>query len=756
MVGFRKFRYRKSTFSVWLQFKRHLNKKNWKNEFAIPELEVEIGETTLKFSSGKLARFADGAAVAQLGETSVLVTAVSQRQSTTQSFLPLTVDYRQKAAAAGRIPTNHLRREIGPTEREILTSRVIDRSVRPLFPAGYSYGTQVMCNLLAVDGLNDPDVISINAASAALSVSDIPWNGPVAAVRIGIVGEDVIINPTRRQLQKSSLNIMLTGTTQRKVVMLEGEADRVPLHKVEQALSQGIKATQTIVSKITELREALGKPKRVYESPRSAPTHVLEAVESFALNHVRDVLYNDEHDKVSRDQALKAVGEHVVANVKETYPDEDDGTVFSCYQNFVKKVFRSLILDESRRCDGRGLADLRDIACSVDLYKPLHGSSLFQRGQTQVLCTVTFDSLDTAAKSDPVSVITGGLREKNFLLHYEFPPYATNETGRGGIGRRELGHGALAERGLKAVMPSESEFTTRLTSEVLESNGSSSMASVCGGSLALMDAGVQVKEAVAGVAMGLVTYTEPETGKVLQHKILTDLLGIEDYMGDMDFKMAASATGLTALQADIKLPGIPFFVVVKALEEGFVATKQILDIMSKTISSPRKEFKACGPVTEKLELDHSKQSRLVGMGGYNLRKLKSETGVVLTRIDEASFQVFAPNADALAEAKEMMEEILEDQKEPALEFGSIYTGKIVEIKEFGVLVELHPSICPILLHNSQLDQRKVSHASSLGLDVGHEVTVKYFGRDPASGNHRISRKVLQTPGIPLIRNLNPK
>ncbi|GFO35360.1 polyribonucleotide nucleotidyltransferase [Plakobranchus ocellatus] len=711
---------------------------------------------TLKFNTGKLARFADGAAVAQLGDTSVLVTAVSQKQSSPQSFLPLTVDYRQKAAAAGRIPTNHLRRELGPTEREILTSRVIDRSIRPLFPDGYFYSTQVMCNLLAVDGLNDPDVISINAASAALSVSDIPWNGPVAAVRVGIVGEDVVINPTRRQLQNSSLNIVLTGTTQRRVVMLEGEADRAPLHKVEQALSQGIKATQAIIGKINELQATLGKTKRILEPPKTSPARIVEAVESFALNHVRDVLCNDDHDKISRDQALKAVGEQVVANVKEIYPEEEDGAIFSSYQSFVKKIFRDLILDEDRRCDGRGLNNLRDISCSVDLYKPLHGSALFQRGQTQVLCTVTFDSLDSAAKSDPVSVITGGLKEKNFLLHYEFPPYATNETGRGGIGRRELGHGALAERGLKAILPSESDFTTRLTSEVLESNGSSSMASVCGGSLALMDAGVQVKEAAAGVAMGLVTRTEADTGKVLQHKILTDLLGIEDYMGDMDFKMAATASGLTALQADIKLPGIPFFVVIKALEEGFVAIKQILDIMSNTISSPRKELKGCGPVTEKLELDQSKQSRLVSMGGYNLRKLKSETGVTVTRVDEGSFQVFAPNADAMAEAKEMMEKMMEDQKEPILEFGSIYTGRITEVKEFGVMVELHPNLRPILLHNSQLDQRKVSHASSLGLDVGHEVTVKYFGRDPASGNHRISRKVLQSPGIPLIRNLNPK
>ncbi|XP_005100862.2 polyribonucleotide nucleotidyltransferase 1, mitochondrial [Aplysia californica] len=749
-------RVRKGFKHVWLRPHRLKHSNPWRDIKCNPQLVIACGNDTMRFSSGKMARFADGAAVVQLGETSVLVTAVSQRQSGTQSFLPLTVDFRQKAAAAGRIPTNHLRRELGPSAKEILTSRVIDRSLRPLFPAGFYYNTQVMCNLLAVDGANDPDIISINAASAALAVSDIPWNGPVAAVRVGVVDDEVVINPTRRQLQKSSLNIILTGTSENKVVMLEGEADRVPLHKVEQALSQAVKATQSIIKTIRELQEAVGKPKRALDPLKVFPQHIENAVQSFSHNHIRDILFNDEHNKISRDQALRAIGEQVVLNVKESFPEVEESVVLSSYQTYVKQVFRNLILDESRRCDGRSLTEMRDISCEVDLYQPLHGSALFQRGQTQVLCTVTFDSLASALKSDPLSVTTGSSTEKKFMLHYEFPPYATNETGRGGIGRRELGHGALAEKGLKPILPDESDFTVRLTSEVLESNGSSSMASVCGGSLALMDAGVQVKEPAAGVAMGLVTRTDPETGKISHHQILTDLLGIEDYMGDMDFKMAATARGMTAIQADIKLPGIPFFIVIKALEGGFAATKQIMEIMSQTISSPRKSLKTCGPVTEKLVLDHSKQSRLVGFGGYNLRKLKSETGVTVTRIDEGSFQVFAPNADAMAEAKELMEKFMEDQREPDLEFGAIYTGRIVEIREFGVMVELHPKLKPVLLHNSQLDQRKVSHASSLGMEVGNEISVKYFGRDPSTGTHRISRKVLQSPGVPLIRKLNPK
>ncbi|XP_059141035.1 polyribonucleotide nucleotidyltransferase 1, mitochondrial-like, partial [Physella acuta] len=512
--------------AILKSFRRRVHNGNnpWKDSFSEAECDFELGDRVFRISTGKLARFADGAAVAQLGDTSVLVTAVSQKQDTSSSFLPLTVDYRQKAAAAGRIPTNFLRRELGPTEKEILTSRVIDRSLRPLFPSGFFCNTQVMCNLLAVDGVNDPDIVSINAASAALAVSDIPWDGPVGAVRVGLLGSDVIMNPTRRQLQKSSLNIIVTGTKERKVVMLEGEADRVGLHKVEQALSYALKTTQTIVDQIKSLQAMVGKQKREVEPPKLLPADVTEAVKSLAMNHVRDVLYNNDHHKISRDQALKTIGDTVMSNIKSIYPDVDERVISSCYQTLVKQMFRDLILDEDRRCDGRALDQLRDISCSVDVLKPLHGSAIFQRGQTQVFCTVTFDSLDSAVKSDPISVITGSMKEKNFMLHYEFPPYATNETGRGGIGRRELGHGALAEKGLKAILPEESEFTTRVTSEVLESNGSSSMASVCGGSLALMDAGVAVKEPAAGVAMGLVTRINPQSGQLEKHKILTDLL----------------------------------------------------------------------------------------------------------------------------------------------------------------------------------------------------------------------------------------
>ncbi|XP_071079046.1 polyribonucleotide nucleotidyltransferase 1, mitochondrial-like [Haliotis cracherodii] len=739
-----------------LQFKRRSHSNPWKSGDYGATVETEIGNRPFKISSGKLARFADGTAVAQHGDTSVLVTAVSRDRSVQQNFVPLTVDYRQKAAAAGRIPTNYLRREIGPSDSEVLTSRLIDRSIRPLFPQGFYNETQIMCNLLAVDGMNDPDIISINAASAALAVSHIPWNGPVGAVRVGLIDNEVVVNPTRRQMFQSTLNLVITGSEHDKVVMLEASANNVYLQDFQKAVKYGLKETQAIIRQIKKLQNQIGQEKKEVP-PVSAPSEqITSIVKSLAELKLRDIFTDSSHDKISRDVAVRKVRTEVVRDVQESLlqngaspqstdqPEVDAQAIHQAFDALSKEIFRNLILDEHKRCDGRGLRDLRDISCQVDLYKPLHGSAIFQRGQTQVLCTVTFDSLDTAFKSDPMSVVAGGLKEKNFMLHYEFPPYATNETGRiGASKRRELGHGALAEKGLRPLIPSNFPFTIRLTSEVLESNGSSSMASVCGGSLALMDAGVPISDAAAGVAIGLVTRTDPEKSDILEYKLLTDLLGIEDYLGDMDFKLAGTKKGITALQADIKLSGIPAKIVMEAIQQAADAKYEILKIMNNTLAKPRSSRKENGPVTETLQVPPHKRPRFVGAGGYNLQKIRSQTGVTITNMDETTFQVFAPNKDAMEEAREIIDELLQDNV-PEFEFGAICTGKIVEIKEYGVMVELHPRLQPVLIHNSQLDMRKVNHPSVLGLEVGQEIRAKYFGRDPANGRMRLSRKVLQT------------
>nr|CAI5850270.1 unnamed protein product [Callosobruchus analis] len=688
----------------------------------------------LNISSGQYARLADGCAVGTLGDTSVMVTAVSKTKPTQANFLPLVVDYRQKLAAAGRIPTNFFRRELGPTEREILTSRLIDRSLRPLFPDGYNYETQIVCNMLAVDGVHNPDVISINAASAALSLSDIPWNGPIGAVRVGFIDNEVIINPTRKELQLSLLNLVIAATRRNLIVMLEGNANDILLPDLQKSIKTGTKEAQHIVNGIEKLQKTCGKPKRSSEKPPEPSEEVMEAMRSLTEMRAKEIFKNYTYDKIGRDQALNEVRTDATEAIKPSFPDIDSNLINEAYNRIVKKIFRDVIFEEERRCDGREFDQLRDISCKVNLYKPLHGSSIFQRGQTQVFCTVTLDSHESAMKLDPLSI---GIKEKNFFVHYEFPPFATNEIGRmGPIGRREMGHGALAEKGLMSVLPHDFPFTIRLTSEVLESNGSSSMATVCGGSLALMDAGVPLTSPAAGVAIGLKKEIE-------EYQILTDILGIEDYMGDMDFKIAGTRKGITALQADIKIPGLPLKIVMESLQKAVDAKSSILSIMHDCIDKPRLEKKDNWPVCEKLEVEAHKRSRLLGVGGYNVKKLYAETGVQVSQVDDTTFQIFAPSQHAMDEAKEIIDKLLTTEKAPDLDFGGIYKATIVELRDIGVMVTLYPGMPPALLHNSQLDQRKVAHPSALGLEVGQEIQVKYFGRDPVSGLMRLSRKVLQ-------------
>ncbi|KAL7301453.1 hypothetical protein TKK_0005893 [Trichogramma kaykai] len=696
-------------------------------------------------STGKFARMADGCAVATLGDTSVMVTTVSKSHSSNNtSFVPLIVDYKQKAAAAGRIPTNFFRRELGQTEHEILTSRLIDRSLRPLFPKKYNYETQIMCNMLAIDGINDPDVLSINGAATALALSDIPWNGPVGAVRVGFIDKEIVINPTRREMSQSSLNLIITATKENLVVMLEGSADNISEEDLKRAIESGVKECQSIVQTIQKLQNSHGKKKRVLDPPNELSDEVKEAVKMLSEMKLREVFTDYKHDKLSRDNAIANIRNELMTAMKLSFPDLDLSAIVEYFSEVSKTVFRSLIFENNLRCDGRKLNELRTISCAADLFKPLHGSALFQRGQTQVLCTVTLDSPDSALKIDTVSMLASGIKEKNFFLHYEFPPYATNETGKSGIGRRETGHGALAERGLRSVVPKDYPFTIRLTSEVLESNGSSSMASVCGGSLALMDAGIPITSAAAGVAIGLMTNYNENTNSIEDYKILTDILGIEDYLGDMDFKVAGTKTGFTAVQADIKIPGLPLDIVFKSLEQAHSGKSQILDIMNKVISRPRTNKKDNMPVTESIDIPMHLRGRLLGFGGSNIKKIFLQTGVHINQDENFKFTLFAPNKSAMNEAKEMIESSIKEVKQPTLEFGGIYTAKIVELKDSGVLVTLYPTMQPALLPNSQLDQRKINHPSALNLKVGDELQVKYFGRDPASGQIRMSRKVLQT------------
>uniref|UniRef100_A0A4W6F8W9 polyribonucleotide nucleotidyltransferase n=1 Tax=Lates calcarifer TaxID=8187 RepID=A0A4W6F8W9_LATCA len=675
-------------------------------------LGVDLGEKKLEISSGKFAKFADGSAVVQLGDTSVMVTAVSKTKPSLSQFMPLVVDYRQKAAAAGRIPTNYLRRELGTTDNEILTSRLIDRSIRPLFPPGYFYDTQILCNLLAVDGVNDPDVLAINAASAALALSDIPWNGPIGAVRVGMVDGELLINPTRAEMTSSTLNLIVAGGPSSQVVMIEASAENVLQQDFCHAVKVGVKHTQQIILAIQQLAR---------EQKVTKPEYL-----------------------ISRDEAINKIRLETEENLKEKFPQAEPFEIIESFNIVSKEIFRNLVLNEYRRCDGRELTALRNISCDVDLFKPLHGSALFQRGQTQVLCSVTFDSLESSIKTDIITTALSGIKDKNFMLHYE-------------VSKILFFIWALAEKALRPVIPKDFPFTIRVTAEVLESNGSSSMASACGGSLALMDAGVPISSAVAGVAVGLISKANPEKPAEIQdYRLLTDILGIEDYLGDMDFKLAGTNKGITALQADVKIPGLPLKVVMEAIQQATVAKREILGIMNKCLAKPRDSRKESGPVVENVRVPVSKRARFVGPGGYNLRRLQAQTGVTISQVDEETFSVFAPSPGAMNEAQDFITEICKDDQEQQLEFGAIYTATITEIRDIGVMVKLYPNMSPALLHNSQLDHKRIKHPSALGLEVGQQIQVKYFGRDPTDGRMRLSRKVLQSPAATVIKTLSEK
>ncbi|CAD1471875.1 unnamed protein product, partial [Heterotrigona itama] len=713
---------------------------------AVESVDIKLSnDSTFTLSTGKYARFTSGSVIASMGNTSVMTTVVRKNVPCDDNVIPLTVNYRQKASAIGRIPTNFLRREIGYTDHEILISRIIDRSLRPLFNAEYCYETQIVCNLLATDGINNPDVLCINAASAALSISDIPWTGPVAAVRVGLIDSAYVINPSKRELQQSKLNLVLSCLSKNLIVMIEGTANEILEPELRKAIKIGAKECQTIIESIMKLQKKIGKPKLKIVKHSELNSDVKTFVRNFAEHELRTIFNCHSYDKVSRDDAISNLRNRMLESITNRDSDfiKNATKVFS---EITKETFRSVIFETDKRCDGRNLDELRNIECQINLFEPLHGSAFFQRGQTQVLCTVTLDSIENSLKLDTMSMLSSGVKEKNFFLHYEFPPYAVNETGKlTGIDRREIGHGALAEKGLQAIIPKDYPFTIRLTSEVLESNGSSSMASICGGSLALIDAGVPILSPVAGVAMGLIS--NPTTQLTNEdYKILTDISGIEDHFGDMDFKIAGTKRGFTALQVDVKVAGISSKLTMKTIEKAHIAKNRIIAIMNTTLSSAsHNKKKANKPVIDTMEIPVHQRGKFLGVGGINLKNIFYETGVNIHSEDNITFSIFAPNQNAMDEAKNMINEILEKKVEPVLTFGDIYTAKITEIRETGVMVVLYPNMIPTLLPNSQLDQRKIHHPSVLGLNVGDEIKVKYFGRDPVNGHVRLSRKVLQGP-----------
>ncbi len=577
---------------------------------------ASVGAAPISIETGKLAKLADGAVTLRYGDTILLVSAVSATSiKEGQDWFPLTVDYREKAASVGKIPGGYFKREGRPSEKEILTCRMTDRPLRPLFPKGYLYDTQIIGTLLSADGENDPDILLINGASAALCVSDIPFAGPVGAVRVGRVNGEFIANPNHAQREHSDLDLVYAGTEE-DVIMIEGEARELPEADFVAALRFAHESVKLMVAAQKELAAAVNKAKR--EMPLfTVRPDVQEVAYAVAGSRIEEAIYQP--SKAARNKAVSALKAEVKTAILAAHADASHFEVSQAFEYLQKKAFRTSILDRGQRADGRGLFDIRPLSGEVGLLPRSHGSALFARGETQALALVTLASSD---ESQSLDAYTGGDAEKAFILHYNFPPFSVNETGRtGSPGRREIGHGALAERSLYPVIPQQADFpyTIRVSSEIMESNGSTSMASVCGGCLALMDAGVPIKAPVAGISVGLVTeFADENDREPARHTLLTDIIGSEDHYGDMDFKLCGTETGITGFQLDLKLPGIPIDLLAQAIDKAKEARGTILEVMRGVLAQPRQELSQFAPRIQTIKIPPDKIGLLIGPGGKTI------------------------------------------------------------------------------------------------------------------------------------------
>ena len=691
------------------------------------KVTAQIGAHSISIETGKIAKLADGSVIVSCGETIVLASAVS---ATTikegQDFFPLTVDYREKAAAAGKFPGGYFKREGRPTEKETLTSRMTDRPLRPLFPQGYFYDTQVISILLSADGENDPDILSMNGASAALTVSDIPFKGPIGAVRIGRVNGEFVANPTHTDRLQSDLDLIYVGT-ENDVIMIEGAANELPEAEFLKALEFAHGHAREMIRAQKELAAQVGKPKREMPLLNVKP-ELLEIAYQVAGDRIEGALYTQ--GKVARSKAVHALREEVKAAMLQKYPEADDFAISQAFDYVQKKAFRVSVLEKQKRMDGRGYQDLRQISSEVGVLPRAHGSAIFQRGETQALALATLAPIEEAQMIDAYG---GGEQSKRFLLHYNFPPFSVGETGRfGGASRREIGHGALAERSLEPVVPSENDFryAIRISSEVMESNGSTSMASVCGGMLALMDAGVPVKDVVAGISVGLVT--EYDNDQLKRYELLTDIIGSEDHFGDMDFKLCGTAKGVTGYQLDLKLPGISLKILSEAIQRAKEARSKILEIMRGAIDTPRAELSKYAPRIETIKINPEKIGALIGPGGKTIKGIVAETGAEINIEDDGSVHIYATSGESMARTKEIIGGMTKE-----IEIGATYQGRVVSTKEFGAFVEVFPGKDG-LVHISELADFRVKRTEDVA-KVGDIIWVKCIGIDD-KGRVKLSRK----------------
>ena len=693
---------------------------------------ITAEELGITISTGDIARQASGAVTIALGDTHLFVCAtVAEELRPGQNWFPLSVDYREKYSAAGRFPGGYFKREGRPSEKEILTSRLCDRPLRPLFPKGFMNEVQVIGNLLSTDLVNDADVLMVNGASAAVLISDIPWNGPVGCARIGHIDGEFVVNPTNEQQCDSDLDLIYVGTAT-EMLMIEGSADQLPEQRFLEALEFGQKAIQPIIEAQKQLAAIAGKEKRTFELYNVSEEN-LQFVRTLLGDRLQTAIYTPK--KSERRRAIAELKEEAGEAMLEKFGEEDydPNQLDMALETMQKEIYREGILQTRKRADGRSPDDLRQIDCQTDVLPMVHGSSIFTRGETQSIGLLTLGAMSEAQSLD---AITGGSKEKSFILHYNFPPYSVGETGRFfGPGRREIGHGALAERSLLPVVPAEDDFpySIRIVSEIMESNGSTSMASVCSGCLALMDAGVPILAPVAGISIGLVSEAD-EQGTITRKVVLTDIVGDEDHFGDMDFKICGTREGITAFQLDLKIDGLPPAIARQAIERSRQVRLNILDAMADALAQPRSDLKDNAPRIEKVQIDPEKIGLLIGPGGKTIRKITEVSGANIEIDDDNSGKVYIYSNNKLS-LEAACEEIRLLTAE--IEVEKVYRGTVKSVKEFGAFVEALPGK-EGLVHISELADFRVRRTEDVA-KVGDEMWVKCIGIDN-KGRVKLSRR----------------
>jgi polyribonucleotide nucleotidyltransferase len=683
--------------------------------------ETELAGRTLKIEVGKMAGLANGAALVSFGDTTVLCTATMAKAPREGiDFFPLGVDYEERLYAVGRIPGSFMRREGRPGEKAILTARLIDRQIRPFFPSDMRNDVAIMCTVLSVNYDHSPEVAAMIGTSVALSISDIPWNGPIVGLRMGYTDGKYVVCPTSEEQKNSQLQLTVAGSRD-KIVMIEAGADQFPDDMMLTAIAKAHEEIKRLIELVSKIQSECGLPKATYPSVK-LPEEMFEAVKGYAMNRVKDAVDTD--DKTVRDARIDEITADVKEHFAEEYPDSN-ALLDECMYKLQKYVVRRLILDENKRVDGRGLTDVRPLAAEVGVIPRVHGSGLFTRGQTQVLSICTLGTLRDAQELDTTFEET----EKRYMHHYNFPGYSVGEAKPSrSPGRREIGHGALAERSLLPVLPSEEEFpyAIRVVSEVLSSNGSTSQGSVCGSTLALMDAGVPIKAPVAGISCGLVTEGD-------RHITFTDIQGIEDFFGDMDFKVAGTHKGITSIQVDIKNDGLTLQIIAEAFEKTRNARIEILDeILLKAIDKPRAELSEFAPKMIRIMIDPEKIREVIGKGGSVIQKITAETNTKIDIEDDGSVCIAAINSADGERARKMIEGIAKDP-----EIGDLYYGKVTRLMTFGAFVEIAPGK-EGLIHISKLADRRVPRVEDV-LNIGDETWVKVIEIDD-KGRINLSRK----------------